>query len=153
MEEAKKLIENLKRFQHNGYEPLMVFVFDKASSLLKLDCSGNLDLGLYHTLNQIISCLKLFPIWFFFLSMESQVRMLMPANDEERTGDYSYDPSARMAIPSNNSLERFSPFLAFQLETSETGKGCSAQHIGLRNSARVWTNLRRPSTWRCLYYI
>src|SRR3954453_16536969 len=84
--EAKKLTENLKKFQHNDGEPLLVMVFDEASSLLKPNGSGEPDPDSveprrYYALNRIISRLKIFPIWSFFLSTESQVGILMPAND------------------------------------------------------------------------
>lgn len=116
---AKKLIKNLKRLEHNDEKPLLVMVFDEASSLLKPDGSGNPDPGRYYALNRIISCLKTFPIWFFFLSTESQVGVLMPANDTERTGNYANDSSARIAIPGRTSLERFAPFLALQLDVED----------------------------------
>src|SRR5947209_8239205 len=84
--EAKKLTENLKRFQHNNGDPLLLIVFDEASSLLRPDGSGtpdpdSVEPGRYYALNRIISSLKAFPIWSFFLSTESQVGVLMPAND------------------------------------------------------------------------
>src|SRR5256714_6034921 len=91
-------------------------VFDEASSLLKLAGS---DPGCYHALNRIISLLKTFPIWFFFLSTESHVGMLIPANDAERTGDFSYDGSTRIALPDNRSLQRFPPFLGLQLDVED----------------------------------
>jgi hypothetical protein len=94
-------------------------VFDEASSLLKLDGSGKPDPGCYHALNRIISRLKTRSIWFFFLSTESQVGMLIPANDVERTGDYSYDPSARIARTGGLSLGRFPPFLGLQLDVED----------------------------------
>jgi len=68
--EAKNLINNLEKFRHNDYDPLFVMVFDEASSLLKEEESNNLDLGRYHALNRVLSCLKKFPMWFFFLSTE-----------------------------------------------------------------------------------
>jgi hypothetical protein len=117
--EAKKLENNLGRFPHEVGKPLLVMVFDEASSLLKLDGSGKLDPGRYHALNRIISCLMKFPMWFFFLSTESQVGMLIPAKDVERTGDYSYDPSARIATTGGLSLARFPPFLGLQLDVED----------------------------------
>ena len=117
--EADKLIKNLKGFKRKAGEPVLVMVFDEASSLLKLDGSGNLDPGRYHALNRIISCLRKRSIWFFFLSTESQVGMLIPANDVERTGDFSSDPSARIARSGGSSLERFPPFLGLQLDVED----------------------------------
>jgi hypothetical protein len=85
-------------------------VFDEASSLLTLDDSDKPDPGRYHALNRIISYLKIFPMWFFFLSTESQ-GMLIPAEDVERTSDCSYTGSTRIATTDGLSLGRFPPFL------------------------------------------
>ena len=119
--QAKKLNKTLGRFPHEHDEPLFVMVFDEASSLLKLDDSGEPDPGRYHALNRIIGCLKEYPMWFFFLSTESQVGLLLPAKDAERTGNFSNDPSARIAIGSH-SLERFPPFLGLQLDVEDRKK-------------------------------
>ena len=78
LNEAEKLIKNLEKFSHNDSDPILVMVFNEASSLLKQNGSKNLNPGRYHALNRILSCLKKLPIWFFFLSMESQVRALVP---------------------------------------------------------------------------
>ena len=43
----------------------------------------------------------------------------MPANDAKRTGDFSNDPSARIALSDGTSLERFPPFLALQLDVED----------------------------------
>ena len=117
--EAAKLKRKLERFPHKDGEPLLVMVFDEASSLLKLDGSGEPDPGCYHALNRIISQLQEYPIWFFFLSTESEVGMLIPANDVKRTGDFSYDPSARIALTGDFSLRRFPPFLGLQLDVED----------------------------------
>ena len=123
--EAEKLENTLKGFprEAKGFPseakgPLLVMVFDEASSLLKLDDSDKLDPGRYHALNRIISRLKKYSMWFFFLSTESQVGMLLPAKDAERTGNFS-DPSARIALRGHHSLERFPPFLGFQLDVED----------------------------------
>jgi hypothetical protein len=127
--EAQRLKENLERFRHGDNEPLLVMVFDEASSLLNIDNSGKPDPGRYHALNRIISRLKTLPMWFFFLSTESQVGILLPANDVERTGNFSSDVSARIAIPdglqlnglplNGPPLERFPPFLGLQLDVED----------------------------------
>jgi hypothetical protein len=114
--EARKLIKTLKTFPHEDGEPLLVMVFDEASSLLKLDGSGT---QVRHALNRIISLLKAFPIWFFFLSTESQARILIPANDVERTVAYPADHSARFAIKDSPSLKRFPPFLGLRLDIED----------------------------------
>jgi hypothetical protein len=116
---ANKLIESLERHEHPNGGPLLVMVIDEASSLLKRAGSDKLDPGCYHALNRIISCLKKLPIWFFFLSTESEVRMLIPANDAERTGDFSSDMSARYADTASGSLKRFPPFLGLQLDVED----------------------------------
>ena len=117
--EAEKLTKNLKKFPHKDGEPLLAVVFNEASSLLKPSGSGNPDPERYHALNRIISLLKGFPMWFFFQSTESQVGVLVPANDAERTGDYSYDTSARIPIPGGTSLKRIPPFLSLQLDVED----------------------------------
>jgi hypothetical protein len=116
--EAKKLIANLERFPRKNNGPLLVMVFDEASSLLKRDDSNELDPGRYHALNRIISCLKEYPMWFFFLSTGSQVGTLLPAKDAERTGNFSNDGSARIALD-GHSWERFPPFLGLQLDVED----------------------------------
>src|SRR5207249_1958060 len=95
--------------------------------------SGNFDPGRYHSLNRIISYLRKLPIWFLFLSTESQLRMLLPANDK-RTGNYASDASTRIRDEDDNPLEHlstrirdeddnplehFPPFLAFQLDIED----------------------------------
>ena len=120
--QAEKLKDNLGQFQRDnehGDDPLLVVVFDEASGLLKRDDSDNFDPGLYHALHRIISCLREFPIWFFFLSTESQLRMLLPPNHIERTGNYAVDPSARLSAESDIPLERLPPFLAFPLDVED----------------------------------
>lgn len=124
-EEAKKLTDNFRKFPRNKsdeHDPLLVIVFDEASGLLKLCGPGKLDTGLYHALHRIISCLKHLPIWFFFLSTESQLRMLLPANSIERTDDFASDPSSRVGEEADSILERFPPFLAFQLDVENRRK-------------------------------
>jgi hypothetical protein len=119
LREAKELMTNLGRFPHEDKEPFLVMVFDEASSLLKLDNSGKPDPGRYYALNRIISRLKIFPMWFFFLSTESQVGILLPPKDAKRTGDFSSDDSARIATTSDGSLRRFPPFLGLQLDVED----------------------------------
>lgn len=124
-EEAKKLTDNFRKFprdKSDESDPLLVVVFDEAAGLLKLCGPGKLDTGLYHALHRIISCLKDLPIWFFFLSTESQLRMLLPANSIERTDDFASDPSSRVGEEGESILERFPPFLAFQLDVENRRK-------------------------------
>lgn len=124
-EEAKKLTDNLRKFprdKSDESDPLLVIVFDEASGLLKPCGSGKSDTGLYHALHRIISCLKDLPIWFFFLSTEYQLRMLLPANSIERTDDFVSDPSCRVGGEADSILEHFPPFLAFQLDVENRRK-------------------------------
>jgi hypothetical protein len=122
MNEAQKLTDNLRKFQRDkddGDDRLLVIAFDEASGLLKRDGSGNWDAGRYYALNRIIGCLRGFPIWFFFLSTESQLRMLLPMNDIDRTGNYASDPTTRIPCEGDYPLEFFPPFLAFQLDVED----------------------------------
>ena len=120
--EAKKLTDNLgklRRDKSHENDPLLVVVFDESSGLLKPGGSGKLDAGLYHALYRVISCLQNLPIWFLFLSTESQLRMLLPTNSDDRTGNYTTDSSARVGADGETILERFPPFLAFQLDVAD----------------------------------
>lgn len=96
------LITILREFQRDENSgPLLVTVTDEASGLLGLDnSSGKPSAGLYHALNQIISCLKKYPIWLFFLSLSTQteIRMLISPEDIERDENICNDPSARLQI-------------------------------------------------------
>jgi hypothetical protein len=116
--EAGKLMKNLERFPHKDDEPLLVMVFDEASSLLKLDGPGKPDPGRYHALNRIIGHLKTLPMWFFFLSTDSQAGMFIPMKDVEEPKDYSYASSVRIAA-SRLSFGRFPPFLGLQLDVED----------------------------------
>jgi hypothetical protein len=120
--EAKKLTDNLgklRRDKSHENDPLLVVVFDESSGLLKPGGSGKLDAGLYHALHRVISCLQNLPIWFLFLSTKSQLRMLLPTNGDDRTGNYTTDSSARVGADGETILERFPPFLAFQLDVAD----------------------------------
>jgi hypothetical protein len=114
---ARELMKKLERFPHKDDEPLLVMVFDEASSLLKLDDSGKPDPGRYHALNRIIGHLKTLPMWFFFLSTDPQVGMFIPMKDVEEPS-YSYDSSVRIAA-SRLSFGRFPPFLGLQLDVED----------------------------------
>ena len=119
-QEAMKLIDNLQQFQHNANDPLLVVIFDVASSLLKgNDSTSPNNPGRYYALNRIISCLKDLPMWFFFFYTESEVRMLVPPDDEPRTGDYLIDPSACVGQLANTILPRLPPFSSFQLDVED----------------------------------
>jgi len=121
LEASKKLMDSLQKTrQESVHDPLLVMVFDEASSLLKKKGSEELQNGLYVALNRIISCLKEFRMWFFFLSTESQIGTLLPENNARRTGNYDEDPSARDSIGDTTPpLKRFPPFLALQLDVED----------------------------------
>ena len=139
LNKAKKLIKNLEKFSHNDSDPILVMVFDEASSLLKQNGSKNLNPGRYHALNRILSCLKKLPIWFFFLSTESQVRALVPTADTIRTSDIVNDSSIHKAIPDDPDdpgLTRFPPFLALQLDVENRRR--------LQDKKSMNSELRKP---------
>ena len=119
--QAKKLTDNLGQFQRdNEDDPLLVVVFDEASALLKRDDSGSFDPGLYHALNRIINCLQELPIWFFFLSTDPQLRIILPADDIPHPVKYVADPSCRFpADIYRPPLEYHPPFLAFQVNVED----------------------------------
>ncbi|QKX63245.1 uncharacterized protein TRUGW13939_10414 [Talaromyces rugulosus] len=113
---ANNLTTALAKFKCKSNNPPLVVVFDEAGSLLKDPSNPSIvKPGLYHALNRVIGLLKRQHIWFFFLSTESHVRQLLPPDNENRTGSYVNDPSARLGYPPKL-LSRFPPFLAFQLD-------------------------------------
>jgi hypothetical protein len=69
-------------------------------------------------LNRIISCLKAYRLWFFFLSTDSKIKMLVPPDSNVTTGarDPLTDHSARASEESgvhDARLVRFPPFIFF----------------------------------------
>lgn len=116
---ASDLTTTLREFQRDDSgEPLLVMAIDEASGLLGPEnSSGKLSAGLYYALNRIISCLQKYPIWFFFLSTQTEIRMLIPPEDIERDGNICNDPSARLDV--KTSLQCFPPFLALQLDIED----------------------------------
>ncbi|KAI9763810.1 MAG: hypothetical protein M1840_009064 [Geoglossum simile] len=105
---------------------LLTFVFDEASSLFYTNGSSGSDSGRYIALNRIISCLRKFPVWFFFLSTESKVEKILPPG-APRPADEDYRPtsanknSARMAFGPGLSekLRVLPPFVAFPLDVED----------------------------------
>jgi hypothetical protein len=118
---AEKLIWCLGRLRpENVYDPLLVVVFDEASSLLKVPGGENPNTGRYVALNRIMSCLREYRIWFFIISTESQVGAIVQPDDAERSGDYAKDASLRYAVPERETrLKRIPPFLAFPLDIED----------------------------------
>jgi hypothetical protein len=122
-ETLTKFLGSLK--PENGYDPLLVVVFDKASSLLKEPGEkepGEKESspGRYIALNRIMSCLREYRIWFFIISTESQVGDILPPDEVPRPSDYEKDSSLRFALPaSETGLKRIPPFLAFPLNIED----------------------------------
>ena len=115
---VKNLIDNLQQTHPRGNnDPLLVIVFDEASSIIRETASHEPYPGLYIALNRIISCLKEYPLWSFFLSTESSIGQLIPPDNAKRTGNYQLDSSARYVLPEiKPPLKRFPPFVALQLD-------------------------------------
>jgi hypothetical protein len=118
---AKKLTKFLALLpSENANDPLLVVVFDEASSLLKEPGGENINPGRYVALSRIMSCLREYRIWFFIISTESQVGVILPPDDAHRSGDYVKDDSLRAAAPqSETRLKRIPPFLAFPLNIED----------------------------------
>jgi hypothetical protein len=112
---AKRLTQFLESLQPKKTpDPPLVVVFDEASSLLKDPEEEKQSPGRYVALNRIMSCLKEYRIWFFIISTDSQVGVIVPPDDAERSGDYAKDPSLRYVMPPSEArLRRIPPFLAF----------------------------------------
>jgi hypothetical protein len=119
---AEELTTFLGSLRPENYDPLLVVVFDEASSLLKEPGEEKPNPGRYVALNQIMSCLREYRIWFFIISTESQVRAIVPPDDVKRSGDYAKDASSRHATPTSETrLRRIPPFLAFPLNIEDIG--------------------------------
>jgi hypothetical protein len=130
---VQTLIDNLQHESND--DPLLVIVFDEASSLIRKTAFE----GLYVALNRIIGCLKRYPLWSFFLSTESSIGQLVPPGNVERTGNHQVDPSARLALDLDVTklpLKRFPPFVALQLDVEDRRR--------MQNSPGRDEELRKP---------
>jgi hypothetical protein len=121
---VENLINDLQKTVSAGdNSPYLVIVFDEASSIMRKTASDEPHPGLYVALNRIISCLKRYSLWSFFLSTESLVGQLVPPGNIERTGDYLEDPSTRLILDEDKPpLKRFPPFVALQLDVEDRRK-------------------------------
>ncbi|KAH0555667.1 hypothetical protein GP486_006387 [Trichoglossum hirsutum] len=133
-----------RRLGNRDDNHLLAFVFDEASSLFYTNgLSFKSDAGRYIALNRIISCLREFPIWFFFLSTESKVEKILPpdiprpayenlyltsANRNSAWRAYSQDPDQKLRV--------FPPFVAFPLNIEDQRK--------MRNPADRKAELAKP---------
>jgi hypothetical protein len=128
------LIDNLQRTQHKSNDgPFLVIIFDEASSLIRKTAFE----GLYVALNRIISCLKGYALWSFFLSTESLIGQLVPPDNAQRTGNYQVESSARYSLDRTKPpLKRFPPFVALQLDVEDRRR--------MQNSAGRDEELRKP---------
>jgi len=103
---ADNLMKNLQQCRDASHpDSLLVIVFDEASSLMRLSPFYEPDPGLYVALNRVISCLKKFHVWSFFLSTESLIGHPVP-------GNASFQEA-------NTELKRFPPFVALQLDVQD----------------------------------
>jgi len=117
---ADNLMKNLQQCQEaRNPDSLLVIVFDEASSLMRMQPLDEPHPGLYVALNRVISCLKKFRMWSFFLSTESLIGHLVPPKNAVRTGDYLRDSSARISFQADPELKRFTPFVALQLDVED----------------------------------
>ncbi|KIX00093.1 uncharacterized protein Z518_10230 [Rhinocladiella mackenziei CBS 650.93] len=91
-------------------DPLLVIVFDEASSMMRKYRADEPNIELYVALNRVISYLKKFRVWSIFLSTESLIRHIVPPSN---TSDYVQDPSTY------TDLMRFPPFVSLQLDVED----------------------------------
>jgi len=104
---ADTLMKNLQQCRDaSNPDSLLVIVFDEASSLMRLSPFDEPEPALYVALNRVISCLKKFHVWSFFLSTESLIGHPVPA------GNASFQEA-------NTELKRFPPFVALQLDVQD----------------------------------
>ena len=89
--------------------------------------------GRYIAFNQIISYLKDFPIWVFFLSTKSRVGELIPPNNTKRKRRH---PFACLAIHSSVPLKQFPPFLSLQLDIEDRRR--------MQNSGLMLAEITKP---------
>ncbi|KAI9779500.1 MAG: hypothetical protein M1839_007308 [Geoglossum umbratile] len=143
---VKNLIGDLEKRQRGNRDDnhLLAVVFDEASSLFYTNgSSSKSDAGRYIALNRIISCLREFPVWFFFLSTESKVEKILPpdiprpayedlyltsANRSSARRAYRQDPDQKLRV--------FPPFVAFPLDIEDRRK--------MRNLADRKAELAKP---------
>jgi hypothetical protein len=131
---VQELIDNLQRTQHKSNDgPFLVIIFDEASSLIRRTAFE----GLYAALNRIISCIKGYALWSFFLSTEPLIGQLVPPDNAQRTSNYQVDSSARYPLDQTEPpLKRFPPFVALQLDVEDRRR--------MQNSAGRDEELRKP---------
>lgn len=121
------LIEKLHKLARaNTRQPLMVFALDEVSNLFAANNNNNTNEGIYVALNRIISCLKEYPVWFFFLSTNSRIEDLFPSDEMRFKGNSGHRASAGKSFhqPSPESeseppLKRIPPFVALQLDIED----------------------------------
>jgi hypothetical protein len=98
-------------------------------------------------MNRIISCLKAYRFWFFFLSTDSSVKMLVPPDSSETTGNPSEVSSVRVALPGklkDMELFRFPPFIYFSIDIAirRAVRESASPHGELRKSLAL---IARPA--------
>ncbi|KAI9774504.1 MAG: hypothetical protein M1839_001692 [Geoglossum umbratile] len=127
---VERLTNNLKKFprKNQSDDHLLVIVFDEAASLFSPSGLSRLDSGRYIALNRICSLLKDYPLWFFFLSTESKVEKILPADNpipsnEGEVLDYSNVPSSRFPSRGNEiKLRVFPAFVSFPLDIEDRSR-------------------------------
>lgn len=125
IETERNLEKTLTKFPETpDNEPLLIVAIDEVSNLLHSKTGGETT-SLYVALGRIISCLKEFRIWWFFLSTESKVDRLIPSDTFDYENENFVDkPSSREVLQTSNTdhhgprqqvLKIIPPFFGFQL--------------------------------------
>lgn len=123
---ARHLEQDLKKFHGcSAGQPLLVVAMDEISNILRSEESGDITQGLYVALNRVISCLKDFRIWFFFLSTESRIDILVPIDGlDHQSENFVERTSSRSVInvpdfgtdePKMDVLKRVPPFFGLEM--------------------------------------
>jgi hypothetical protein len=144
------------RPQAKNSDPLLVVQFHEASTLIEAqeeDQPPEPNTARYIALNRIISCLKHLPVWFFFLSTDSKIRLLVPPDHQPSCGSALTNNSARLTDglgAPDRLLKRFPPFHLLLASTLRTASRCTPLPTALRSAPPSCARALRSSRSRAI---